>query len=216
MWFVAIFFLLFGGWSPLIYFVMNIVGTVVDSKICHPTEFDFYLCSHAGIQVGHTHHFKFLNHVLFRNLTFVFHWNYRELAVLLITMSCGMRISSQLMPFNHLLITFVTREFLDQCLWGFLTRTISNNYFFLADMQDVHDLFQLVCVWCQWFIFSIPLVLVPMLIIWTLAFVSTSCILCPFGCFPCSFLHGAWNLWQWVDDQWCSPWSWWWCRCTDY
>lgn len=29
----------------------NIAGTVVDSKICHPTEFDFYLCSHAGIQV---------------------------------------------------------------------------------------------------------------------------------------------------------------------
>ncbi|XP_054787898.1 protein argonaute 1-like isoform X2 [Prosopis cineraria] len=25
-------------------------GTVVDSEICHPTEFDFYLCSHAGIQ----------------------------------------------------------------------------------------------------------------------------------------------------------------------
>ncbi|XP_066359800.1 protein argonaute 1B-like isoform X3 [Miscanthus floridulus] len=25
-------------------------GTVVDSKICHPTQFDFYLCSHAGIQ----------------------------------------------------------------------------------------------------------------------------------------------------------------------
>ncbi|KAM0838402.1 hypothetical protein ACQ4PT_060985 [Festuca glaucescens] len=25
--------------------------TVVDSKICHPTEFDFYLCSHAGIQM---------------------------------------------------------------------------------------------------------------------------------------------------------------------
>ncbi|KAI3899299.1 hypothetical protein MKW92_024320 [Papaver armeniacum] len=25
-------------------------GTVVDSMICHPTEFDFYLCSHAGIQ----------------------------------------------------------------------------------------------------------------------------------------------------------------------
>ncbi|KAJ8765428.1 hypothetical protein K2173_013186 [Erythroxylum novogranatense] len=25
-------------------------GTVVDSKICHPTEFDFYLCSHAGLQ----------------------------------------------------------------------------------------------------------------------------------------------------------------------
>lgn len=25
-------------------------GTVVDTKICHPVEFDFYLCSHAGIQ----------------------------------------------------------------------------------------------------------------------------------------------------------------------
>ena len=27
-------------------------GTVVDTKICHPTEFDFYLCSHAGIKVN--------------------------------------------------------------------------------------------------------------------------------------------------------------------
>ncbi|XP_015077849.1 protein argonaute 5-like [Solanum pennellii] len=25
-------------------------GTVVDTNICHPTEFDFYLCSHAGIK----------------------------------------------------------------------------------------------------------------------------------------------------------------------
>ncbi|KAJ1288087.1 hypothetical protein BS78_02G062600 [Paspalum vaginatum] len=25
-------------------------GTVVDTNICHPIEFDFYLCSHAGIQ----------------------------------------------------------------------------------------------------------------------------------------------------------------------
>ncbi|PHT30078.1 Protein argonaute 1A [Capsicum baccatum] len=25
-------------------------GTVVDTHICHPTEFDFYLCSHAGIK----------------------------------------------------------------------------------------------------------------------------------------------------------------------
>lgn len=27
-------------------------GTTVDTKITHPTEFDFYLCSHAGIQVS--------------------------------------------------------------------------------------------------------------------------------------------------------------------
>jgi len=35
----------------LSFLVLNCSGTVVDSKICHPTEFDFYLCSHAGIQV---------------------------------------------------------------------------------------------------------------------------------------------------------------------
>ncbi|KAL4667542.1 hypothetical protein H8959_006231 [Pygathrix nigripes] len=27
-------------------------GTTVDSTITHPSEFDFYLCSHAGIQCG--------------------------------------------------------------------------------------------------------------------------------------------------------------------
>ena len=26
-------------------------GTIVDTDITHPTEFDFFLCSHAGIQV---------------------------------------------------------------------------------------------------------------------------------------------------------------------
>ncbi|KAH8500288.1 hypothetical protein H0E87_015513 [Populus deltoides] len=35
-------------------------GTVVDSKICHPTEFDFYLCSHAGIQAVMVRWFLFL------------------------------------------------------------------------------------------------------------------------------------------------------------
>jgi hypothetical protein len=29
-----------------------LLGTVVDTKICHPSEHDFYLCSHAGIQVA--------------------------------------------------------------------------------------------------------------------------------------------------------------------
>ena len=27
-------------------------GTTVDTSITHPFEFDFYLCSHAGIQVS--------------------------------------------------------------------------------------------------------------------------------------------------------------------
>lgn len=34
-----------------VFIVLLFSGTVVDTKICHPTEFDFYLCSHAGIQV---------------------------------------------------------------------------------------------------------------------------------------------------------------------
>ena len=34
----------------LFIFIYSIVGTVVDTQICHPTEFNFYLCSHAGIQ----------------------------------------------------------------------------------------------------------------------------------------------------------------------
>ncbi|XP_010784882.1 protein argonaute-4-like, partial [Notothenia coriiceps] len=33
-------------------------GTTVDSTITHPSEFDFYLCSHAGIQVNTLAHFK--------------------------------------------------------------------------------------------------------------------------------------------------------------
>nr|AAS82600.1 putative argonaute protein [Zea mays] len=31
-------------------------GTVVDTEICHPREFDFYLCSHAGIQINWNHY----------------------------------------------------------------------------------------------------------------------------------------------------------------
>lgn len=34
-----------------LFFLLKYTGTVVDTEICHPREFDFYLCSHAGIQV---------------------------------------------------------------------------------------------------------------------------------------------------------------------
>ncbi|KXJ20508.1 Protein argonaute-2 [Exaiptasia diaphana] len=30
-------------------------GTTVDHGITHPSEFDFYICSHAGIQVNINH-----------------------------------------------------------------------------------------------------------------------------------------------------------------
>lgn len=31
--------------------ILLILGTVVDKMVCHPTEFDFFLCSHAATQV---------------------------------------------------------------------------------------------------------------------------------------------------------------------
>lgn len=37
-------------------------GTTVDVGITHPTEFDFYLCSHQGIQV-----ILFFNYYYFTN-----------------------------------------------------------------------------------------------------------------------------------------------------
>jgi hypothetical protein len=30
----------------------HLIGTVVDSKICHPRNFDFYMCAHAGMIVS--------------------------------------------------------------------------------------------------------------------------------------------------------------------
>lgn len=35
-----------------LWLIVMSVGTVVDTGICHPREFDFYLCSHAGIKVN--------------------------------------------------------------------------------------------------------------------------------------------------------------------
>jgi hypothetical protein len=45
-------FSVFSIWLSLFGFLSPFAGTVVDSKICHPTEFDFFLCSHAGIKVN--------------------------------------------------------------------------------------------------------------------------------------------------------------------
>ena len=42
-------------------------GTVVDNKICHPRNYDFYLCAHAGMIVSIHYFFFFL---FFFKLTF--------------------------------------------------------------------------------------------------------------------------------------------------
>lgn len=34
-------------------------GTIIDTQITHPTELDFYLCSHASIQVSYYNHYMF-------------------------------------------------------------------------------------------------------------------------------------------------------------
>ena len=39
-----------GFFSRNFIFLVMYIGTVVDTQICHPYEFNWYLCSHAGIQ----------------------------------------------------------------------------------------------------------------------------------------------------------------------
>lgn len=43
-------------------------GTIVDVGITHPTQFDFYLCSHAGIQVS-----QFYDTMLEFTISLIFH-----------------------------------------------------------------------------------------------------------------------------------------------
>lgn len=74
----------------IFYFIL---GTVVDSKICHPTEFDFYLCSHAGIQVSFSVQVEMRAFFIWWDgLDLTLHYiTFREQAALRITMSFGMR-----------------------------------------------------------------------------------------------------------------------------
>jgi hypothetical protein len=46
-----LFFLLRFFYNAFAETFMEFAGTVVDNNICHPTEFDFFLCSHAGAKV---------------------------------------------------------------------------------------------------------------------------------------------------------------------
>lgn len=65
-------------------------GTVVDTKIVHPTNYDFYMCAHAGIIVSLT-----LRVSLLAAYVYVSPWlSLRELQDRLTIMSCWMRLVS--------------------------------------------------------------------------------------------------------------------------
>lgn len=57
-------------------------GTTVDTEIVHPEEFDFYLCSHLGIQVKWVYDLIFFSYCIIIFLSFC----RRVLADLLIIM----------------------------------------------------------------------------------------------------------------------------------
>lgn len=81
-------------------------GTTVDVCITHPTEFDFYLCSHQGIQVSLKNLLlKYISifilflfyFILFTQLSHLFIRAHRDLRI--ITYS-GMTITSKVMNYN--------------------------------------------------------------------------------------------------------------------
>lgn len=81
-------------------------GTTVDVGITHPTEFDFYLCSHQGIQVSKA--LSILSLVLFRSiLNTCCTFNFRAQVGHHITMYYGMIIISIQMNCNVLRISYV-------------------------------------------------------------------------------------------------------------
>lgn len=108
----------------LILHVTCAAGTVVDQKICHPTEFDFYLCSHAGIQVRCT---------FFSRTTLIRHrvskiFLVREQVARPITMCSMMRTNLLLMHCSHWPTIFATRKFnspISLHLWLFDLSNIS-------------------------------------------------------------------------------------------
>jgi len=87
-------------------------GTVVDQRICHPTEFDFYLCSHAGIQVTMLVHWhSFFSRKSSIQILSVKIFIVREQVGPPITMSFMMRIILLLTAYSHWPTIFATRKF---------------------------------------------------------------------------------------------------------
>ena len=145
--------------SVNLFFILHI-GTVVDSKICHPTEFDFYLCSHAGIQVEIPYLIAgfhlFVSTTLHDGISWLLIWGpFREQAAPHIIMFCGMRISLRLMGYNLSPTTCATRNiyrsaylffYIELLLTADLPKTIS----IFAGMLGAHAQYQLVSASCPW------------------------------------------------------------------
>ena len=99
-------------WSGIILCFACAAGTVVDQRICHPTEFDFYLCSHAGIQVTMLVHWhSFFSRKSSIQILSVKIFIVREQVGPPITMSFMMRIILLLTAYSHWPTIFATRKF---------------------------------------------------------------------------------------------------------
>lgn len=102
-------------------------GTTVDSTITHPSEFDFYLCSHAGIQVSHTS-FLFIPALIHAFICPLVQnslsASYRALAVPHTTMCCGMTIASLQMSCSCSLTSCATHMCAAHALYPSLHRHI--------------------------------------------------------------------------------------------
>lgn len=96
-------------------FLEKIAGTVVDSEICHPAEFDFFLCSQSGgIKVRCPQHHNnltdFFPICILRNKDFECLWKCRAQGVLWGTLYCEMITTSRQMNCRLSQITCATRK----------------------------------------------------------------------------------------------------------
>lgn len=181
--------------SPLLHLhVIGVLfsGTVVDTKICHPTEFDFYLCSHAGIQVNN----------LFISCSLPLYFSVWDIRGYLLWQGTSRPA--------HYHVLWDENNFTPDGIQS-LTNNLCYTYARCTRSVSVgKPLFFLVQLMCnilltqsfQCSILSALLVVIEFDLF--CGFVcSTSGILCTFGCFSCPILYGARSAGKWLYRSCC-------------
>ena len=83
-------------------------GTIIDNKVCHPRNNDFYLCAHGGMIVSYLFCFVPIHWslvlCLYHHMMFTWILLCRVRLDLHITMCCWMKLVSHLMNFKNLFI----------------------------------------------------------------------------------------------------------------